>query len=222
MAEELRTNKTGKQSEWTKDEILAGLQHFCKINGRYPSSLEIDQYEYLPSSRSIQRRYGGLVTLRSELIPESASSFTRGKIRSAVAKEAYHRAALYEEEFFKFLCTHFDPVAIHEHKIMRPGNIASDFYIYLDENSGIVIDLFYAKDKHSLNGVINIKQKRYSSLPFKVIFVLVGNSNIDIAALRGMLSLRLNSLPYHLTVDTEANFKSSTIFQIKKHSKYSK
>jgi len=209
-------------NNWTKDQILAGLQHFYSINKRYPTALEIDDFEYLPSSRSIQRTYGGLVALRKELIPESYSDYTQGKYRSSIAKETWYRATKYEEEFYDFLCSHFDSVAIHEHKIMRPGNISSDYYVYLDEDNGVVIDLFYAKDIHSLRGVLNIKKNRYQSLPYKTIFVLVGNDELGVDVIRKLVQRRKIPLPSNILVDSEANFKASTVHQIKKLSKYSR
>lgn len=221
--EVLRTARTGHQgAEWTKSEILAGLNHFFKLNGRYPTAREIDVFEYLPSSRSIQRKYGGLVLLRKELIPTSHANYTQGSYRSSVASQTWHRAAKYEEEFYDFLCQHFDPIAIHEHKVMRPGNVTSDYFIYLNKDRGIVLDLFYAQDMHSLGGVINIKLKRYKSLPFKTIFILVGNEQIAINQIHQFLSRRQSSLPQNILVDTEHNFKNSTINQIKALSAYAK
>lgn len=207
---------------WTKTQVLAGLEHFYELYKRYPTAREIDAFEYLPSSRSIQRQFGGLVVLRSELIPNSHSSFTRGVYRSARAKESWHRAAKYEEEFYHFLCQCFDTVAIHEHKVMRPGNISSDYYIYFDENNGVVIDLFYAKDLFSLSNVVNIKLKRYANLPYETYFVLVGNGSIMIDDIQKMIANRKIPLPSQISVDTEQNFKSSTILKLKNKSKFSR
>lgn len=217
-----RLSKAGHQQNWTKEEVLVGLQYFYQINSRYPTAREIDNFQYLPSSRSIQRQFGGLVVLRKELIPESHSDFTRGTYRSSIAAETWQRAAQYEEEFYDFLCQNFDPVAIHEHKVMRPGNVSSDYFIYLTPDKGIVLDLFYAKDLYSLRGVVTIKQKRYSSLPYKVIFILVGNNDIEIQEIRDMLNRRKSPLPKHILVETEYNFKRQAVFQIKKLSQYSK
>jgi hypothetical protein len=222
MGLELRISKSGAQQNWTKEEVLAGLNHFYKLYSRYPTAHEIDTFEFLPSSRSIQRQFGGLVVLRKELIPRSHSNYTQGSYRSSMASKTYKRAAKYEEEFYQFLCVHFDPIAIHEHKIIRPGNVASDYFIYFSANKGIVIDLFYAQDMHSLGGVVNIKLKRYSSLPFKTIFILVGNELIDIDTIRKYLSRRKVPIPFNILVDTENNFKVSTINQLKALSIYSR
>jgi SAM-dependent MidA family methyltransferase len=100
--------------------------------------------------------------------------------------------------------------------------VASDYFIYFSANKGIVIDLFYAQDMHSLGGVVNIKLKRYSSLPFKTIFILVGNELIDIDTIRKYLSRRKVPIPFNILVDTENNFKVSTINQLKALSIYSR
>lgn len=221
MSSDLRVSKTGDQLSWTKQEILAGLQHFYKLNNRYPTALEIDSFEYLPSSRSIQRSFGGLVILRKELIPNSQSDYTQGGYRSAIAKKTWDRAAKYEEEFYNFLTYHFEALTIHEHKIMRPGNISSDFFVYLDERSGIIIDLFYAKDMFSVVGVINIKAKRYARLSYPTYFILVGNNQISLQEISILVGNKKSPLPSHISVDTEAHFKESTIYQLKRQSKFS-
>jgi len=218
----LRIARLGNQDgKWTRSQISAGLQKFYEVYGRYPTSREIDAFEYLPSARSIQRKYGGLISIRKELIPESHADYTKGAYRSAKAKESWHRAAKYEEEFYNFLLEHFDPVAVHEHKIMRPGNIASDFYIYTSESDGVVIDLFYAQDLFSLSSIVSIKLKRYVGLPYRIIFVLVGNQTITAQRIQKLMLNRISSLPKNISIDTEANFKSATIFAIKRNSKYS-
>ena len=51
---------------WTKENILNGLRKFFDDTGRYPTATEIDQNEYLPSSRQIQRAFGGLRNLRKD------------------------------------------------------------------------------------------------------------------------------------------------------------
>lgn len=220
MDSSLRVSRIGDQLGWTKEEILAGLQHFNKLYNRYPTALEIDAFEYLPSSRSIQRSFGGLVVLRKELIPESQANYTQGKYRTAIAKRTWDRAAKYEEEFYNFLTSQFKSIAIHEHKIMRPGNICSDFFVYLDEREGVIIDLFYAQDMFSLIGVINIKLKRYAPLPYKTYFVLVGNDRITSENISRKIKNRKIPLRSNIFIDTEKNFKLETILQLKTVSQF--
>lgn len=221
MNSSLRRARVG-QKNWTKEQILAGVEYFFELYGRYPTAIEIDRFEYLPSSRSIQRSYGGLVSLRVELIPESHADFTKGSYRSNVAKMANHRAQKYEEEFYNFLSLHFDFIAIHEHKVIRPGGISSDYFVYFDENKGAVIDLFYAQDIRSLAGIIGIKLKRYILLPYEIYFILVGNPAITKEQIDILIARRKIALPSHITIDTEYNFKHSSVLKLKLRSKYSR
>lgn len=82
----LRSNIVVQKKRWTDDELLAGFQNYYESYGHYPSAHEIDAYDYLPSSRSIQRSYGGLPKLRKRLLPAAEHDYTRGPKRSAKAK----------------------------------------------------------------------------------------------------------------------------------------
>jgi hypothetical protein len=74
---------------------------FYDQHNRYPTSNEIDAFEYLPTSRTIQRSHGGLVNLRKKLLLGEISDHTTGDYRSEVARKADKRAKHYEEEFYK-------------------------------------------------------------------------------------------------------------------------
>ena len=50
--------------KWDLNKIRYGLEEFYKLNKRYPLALEIDRYPLLPSSRQVQRKFGGLKELR--------------------------------------------------------------------------------------------------------------------------------------------------------------
>ena len=78
----LRKQTNYKQSKWTIKQIKAGLELYKELNGNYPSSHEIDTFEYLPSSRSIQRSLGGLEKVREALgFDLSLTNLTKGTIR---------------------------------------------------------------------------------------------------------------------------------------------
>ena len=44
----------------TLKSVKNGFEKYYSLNGRYPTALEIDRCEYLPSSRQIQRNWGGV------------------------------------------------------------------------------------------------------------------------------------------------------------------
>jgi hypothetical protein len=222
--EHLRKNKIGNQPLWTDNQLGAGFKYYFQLHGRYPAAGEIDSFDYLPSARSIQRTHGGLINLRKRLFPNEESDHTRGELRRKKASEGDRRASLYEEEFYNYLLDHFEEIAIHEHKVIRPGNVASDVFIYLDKFSkgGIVIDLFYAQDLVTLLKIVNIKLKRYATLPYDVYFILVGNPKISNFDINRRIENRHIPLPTHITVMTGQSFKDTVINAVKEKSNYTK
>lgn len=207
----LRKNKVGNQSPWSDNELLAGFTYFYEQYGRYPSSHEIDAFDYLPSSRSIQRSYGGLQQLRRRLIPDGIDNFTRGEYRKNIASKTFATGRALEALFYGYLTTIFKEIAIHEHKLIRPGNVSCDFYIYLNENSGIVTDIFYADSIINLVNIVNIKVKRYILVQEETYLIVVGNQQIEQAAIDRKISNRQEPLPSHIKIVSEQHFKDTII-----------
>lgn len=218
----LRRYAVGFQQPWAKKELLAGLQHFQRLHGRFPTAQEIDSFPYLPSSRSIQRAYGGLVALRKELLPQEIANYTTGVHRSEKAHIAYTNSRNYEDTFYKYLIDNFAEIAVHEHKVIRPGSVSSDFYIYLSPNTGIVVDIFYADSLRNLVNVVNIKLKRYVLISQETYLVVVGNEAIDAGELVAKMGNKKHPLPRHISVLTEHEFKALVIPELKARSTYGK
>ncbi|MBP6917089.1 hypothetical protein KBB76_02735 [Candidatus Saccharibacteria bacterium] len=217
-----RIAKVGSQEQWTKEEIKAGFEYYKELYNKYPSALEIDEFPYLPSSRSIQRTFGGLVKLRKELFPDEVSDYTRGSYRSKIAGQSYLNSTSLEADMFDFLTTHFLEIAVHEHKVIRPGNVNSDFYIYLNNSTGVVIDIFYAENIRSLISVVNIKVKRYSLISQKTLLVVVGKPDIFQSDKNEKNKKKKNPPPPPLPVFFKKYFKEVAVPKIKQYSKYSK
>lgn len=194
---------------WSLDNIKDGLEYFRDINGLYPTSKEIDNFDYLPSARSIQRTFGGLVKVRKQLGLDGPYDHTKGKTRSAKAQEADKRAKAYEEEFFNFLSGQFGEMRVHEHKVVRPGDVSCDFFVYTTMNEGVVLDLFYAADLINVSKVVNIKYKKYLSVQFSVLFIVVGNENISQQEIDRMIENRKTPLPNFMRVLNERTFKAN-------------
>ncbi len=196
-------------SKWSLEQIKDGLEKYKGIYGRYPSTLDFDKVDYLPTSRYIQRNLGGVVRLRKLLKLDCEADYTKGSLRSSVAKESYKRAGIYEEYFYKYLISKVDEIRVHEHKIMRPGNICCDFFIYnIKGDSGIVVDLFYAQDMYSLARIVNIKLKRYKYLQKEVFFVNIGNFKIEQPEIDKLILNKKISLPKNIKVLNESSFKT--------------
>lgn len=150
-----------------------------------------------------------LLGFKEELIDH-----TKGPLRSVKAKLMYANAVDYETEFYKYLITKLPEVRVHEHKILRPGHVCCDFFIYTSNNNGYAIDIFYAQDLFTLQRIIRIKYLRYSEIKFKVYFVVVGNNSIKQGEIDLLLKNRKIKLPDHIVVTTESDFKNMNIIAL--------
>ncbi len=194
---------------WSLENVRDGLEYFKEVNGHYPTSREVDNFEYLPTARTLQRSFGRIVKVRKSLNLSGPHQFSKGKTRSLKAQEADKRARAYETEFFYFLNSKIEEIRIHEHKVLRPGDVSCDFFVYTTEKEGVVLDLFYAADILNVANILNIKYKRYLNVVHPIIFIIVGNENIDQAALDKMVKNRRSSLPNTMRIMTETHFKSN-------------
>jgi hypothetical protein len=93
-----RTNNPN-DDRWNLQNLKDGFEYFFELYNRYPTVKEIDTFEYLPTSRTIQRSFGGLMSLRKELGLDSPTNFSSGVTRSNKAREVDKRAKKYEEDF---------------------------------------------------------------------------------------------------------------------------
>ncbi len=217
----LRSCHVRPKGIWTYEEIKEGFEEFFKEFNRYPTALEIDAYEYLPSSRSLQRTFGGLVQVRKKLFPDQIHDYTTGEHRSKVASNNFKRAQDYEEAFYDRLAQNFKPLAVHEHKVMRPGRIACDFFLYTNDIEGVCIDLFYAKDAFSLAGVINNKIRRYSVLRCPIIFILLHDGSLSSSILNAQLKNKKLQIPDNITIMNSDTFWEEHVYELKDHSIFS-
>jgi hypothetical protein len=204
-----KEGNTSRIDKWSIDNLRDGFNYFFELNGHYPTSRDVDNFEYLPTRKTLERSFGGITKLRETLGLDIPKDYRTGIMRSNVAANADKRARKYEEEFYKYLTSKIPEIRVHEHKIIRPGDTAADFFIYTSDTAGIVIDLFYAMDIYSLLGIINIKFKKYVNVKFPVYFVLVGNEDITQEIIDDKMNNRKNQLSSHIQVLTEENFKKS-------------
>lgn len=181
----LKKRDGNKSRSWTDEELKGGFEYYFRMHKHYPTALDIDNFEYLPTSRSIQRNYGGLETLRSRL-GLKVSHYGKGKQRAGRSGTIINRSFQLEEQFYDFLKSHFKPVFIHEQRPIRPQNLRVDYFIFTDpsnkniNNQGFIIDIFYADNRHNLRTIVNIKLKKYKQLDYKTHFVVIpAKTDID-------------------------------------------
>lgn len=203
---ELKEQKQNNgRTKWSKENFLAGFNKFFDDYGHYPTANEIDTFKYLPSSRQIERAYGGLVRLRKDLNLK-ITNFSIGKSRSKMCFLINERGGNAEREFEKILVNKFGEHFVHVEKIVGATKNRVDFYIY-SQNYNFCIDVYHAKDFINLKKIINIKEKKYSNIKEDVYFI---NLNEDIGVteemLRGCISNKKNKISDNIKLITKNDF----------------
>ena len=193
----LRIQKNGWQSPWTLEELKSGLEHFFKEYGHYPTATEVDAYQYLPSARSIERRFGGLVGLRQKLDLGDNHDFRTGAHSSARAYTITARAHSVERDVYDFLVKRFGKQFVHREFFFTDDHrTRADFFVY-DSGKGFCVDVFYPGSVRNLTGCLNIKLKKYtgttSVLDYPVIFLQM-NKDIPQERLEALLKSKTRPL----------------------------
>lgn len=160
------------RSTWTIEKIKEGFERFRQEHGRLPIAPEIDRLDYLPSSRQIQRKFGGLEKLRSVLGYED-TNFGKGKYRSQIAFRTNKKGREVELELEKMLRKKFNEVFVHTERIFDDSKNRVDFYVY-SPNGIFGIDVFYTETIQDLQKNINIKIDKYLHFPYQL-FLVVAN-----------------------------------------------
>lgn len=185
--------KQSKQVEnsaapWSKENILAGFQKFFVEKNRYPTADEIDAYEYLPSSRQIQRSFGGLVNIR-KLLGMEIADYGIGPNRSKISFEINKRGGMGEKEMEELLVKHFGEHFVHVekplYKYLKPEvalnkgtKNRADFLIFA-KNYTFCVDVFYTTQNfRQLTANVNIKSKKYANLLIDVFLVNLNETGV--------------------------------------------
>ena len=193
---------------WTIEKIKKGLEDFYKEHNRYPTCTEIDQSTKLPSSRQIQRRFGGIPNLRIKLELKGQSDFTKGVHSSERAYMINHRAHKVEKEVHTYLIKTFGEPFVHREFFFNDdARTRTDFYVYY-KGGNFSIDVFYPNNILNLNGCLNSKLKTYNGLQieYPIIFLMM-NDSISKEQIGKLLANKKNKLKDNQIVMTFDQFK---------------
>lgn len=214
-----RKQKQGKQRNWQLRDIKSGFELFYKEHNRYPTATEVDSFKYLPSSRSIQRSFGGLVVVRKDLELSGQKDFTKGKHSSERAKKINKRAHKIEKQVHEYLVDIFGLESVHrEYFFTDDRRTRTDFFIY-SKNGNFSVDVFYPADKHNLIGCLNNKMRIYSGdlmLQYPVIFLQMNEmiSEEDMMAILKRKKNKLRKYQYLMGYNKFKEFcKNKTLLQ---------
>lgn len=151
---------------WSKERIKSAFDEFIKLNGRLPTAPEIDRSSALPSSRQIQRKFGGLRALRKEF-GYDVTDLSNGVFRSQIAKSCGQRGLNAERLLEEKLIDKFGELFVHTEKLYGPGKNRVDFFVYT-QNSNFGIDVFTTETVRDLQKNINIKIDKYLDFPSEI------------------------------------------------------
>lgn len=162
---------------WTIEKIQKGLERYKQEHARYPTGPEMDVCDYLPSSRQIQRSFGGLKGLREKLGLDIID-FRKGALRSQAVAQIGQRGHEWENHIERMLAKKFGEVYVHREQPLNQIFYA-DFVVYA-QGITIAIDVFYPRSFHSFIRNLQIKLKHYSRLSISYpLFLVYLNDQID-------------------------------------------
>lgn len=203
-----------KKEHWNEQKILENIKLFYKNNGHFPSAYKIDECNYLPSSRHIQRRFKGLINLRKKLRGIENSDLRKGKSRSSQMSRINNRSLNLENELGKKLIKRFGEPFVHFQKPISNTKRRYDFYVYC-KNKKFAIDVFYPAHIKSINNIINIKLKEYPEKLLRIYFICM-NREFTQAILNEILNNRVTKLPKNIELFNINYFLDEIIQKYKK------
>lgn len=178
---------------------------YKKIYNKYPTSQEIDDSKDMVTSKTIQRRFGGVKNCR-KLLNHSILNYSQGKTRSDTSSNSMALSINDENEMQAFLVSLFGnrPNVCGQEPYVEFNNIKrSNFGVY-HKDGHFFVEIFTAKDKWSLSGCINHKQKKLIGLDIKdTVYFVAKQTLID-----SLVKNKKNKLPPNVVVISDKNFKN--------------
>lgn len=193
---------------WTEEQVRVGFERFFQKQGRLPTAPEIDKISYLPASRTIQRRFGGLEKIRKKLgyaETKFGLHFGKGRYRSTTVVGLNKAALAAERRVERLLIKKFGEPFVHVEKRVGEGKNRVDFFVY-SESVHFGIEVIYPGSFENLQKNINLKIDRYTKIHFFVIF-LVANKNYSQKRINKWLANKKKSLPKKCRVYSLEVFK---------------
>ena len=146
--------------------------------GEYPSSLDFDNKNLLPSAKTIQRKFGSLKKFR-EMMGLEVTNYTTGDTRRKMIKVTHDRARKYEYELFsKLTLKHHNPrkgVVVQREPVISQHDEENGVYGYRRADIGInrffsdgvktqYIDFFHSSTKQSVQSCVRVKLNKIENL----------------------------------------------------------
>lgn len=197
------------KQKYTDEYLVQWFKDFIDKNKRVPTAIDIQNSLSMPSVKTLDRRYGGIVAFRQKF--GLGGDCRKGEIRSALAKSINKMAYYQENEIYIFLINKFDKMRVHRYAFINDiSQYKCDYKIFLEDGTSILIDVFCPSRIDTLTGCVNIKYKKYRSVTCDFYFVCL-NETMKQHHIDDWKEKRKNKLPDNfkiMAIDTFKNFIS--------------
>ncbi len=193
----------GKYKLWRLENLKEGIDRFYRENSRFPTVSDLDNIDYLLSSRWIQTKFGGMVKVRKDLGYTDAHLGT-GKYRSVIARQVNETGLGFEHEIEKFLIDKFGEPFVHIQKRVGNHRDRIDLFVY-NRTENFAVDVTNTTGHfRNLQGNINTKIRKYKDLKIKLYIVV--NSSFDQGKVDEWIVKKTIPLPFGWKIVTKENF----------------
>lgn len=201
----------GHYKIWKLENLKEGIDRFYQENGRFPSVSDLDNIDYLPSSRWIQMRFGGIVKVRKDLGYIDVH-LGRGKYRSVIAQQINNSGLKFEHEIQRILIDKFGEPFVHIQRRIGDYKDRIDFFIF-NKTENFAVDVTNtAGHFRNLQGNVNNKIHKYKNLNLKLYIVV--NTPFDQIKIDNWVLKKIIPLPHNWKVVTK-NIFIDTLKQFK-------
>ena len=193
----------GKYKLWKLENLKEGIDRFYQENNRFPTVSDLDNIDYLPSSRWIQVKFGGMVKARKDL-GYTDTHLGIGKYRSEIARQINEAGLDFEHEIEKFLIDKFGEPFVHVQGRMGNRRDRIDFFVY-NKTKNFAFDVTNTTGHfRNLQGNINTKIHKYKDLKLK--FYIVVSSSFEQNKIDEWIVKKTIPLPSGWKIVTKENF----------------
>lgn len=165
---------------WNLGNILEGFRYFFELNNRWPIHTDLQECRFLPTAKSIERKFGGIKRIRG-LLGLQETDLARGVHRSGISKRIWARGRNLEQIVYKELLRVFHEPFVHNQSrfFFLDKEVRVDFLVY-HQGGKFAVDVFHAdENKARYKNNIRMKLLVYKNFPEKL-FIVSGNPEIAV------------------------------------------
>ncbi|MEO5499019.1 MAG: hypothetical protein ABIR46_00800, partial [Candidatus Saccharimonadales bacterium] len=164
-------------TRWNLEVIKQGIDAYREEFGYFPTAFDFDKCSYLPSARQVQRSFGGLESLRTQLGYKELN-YTKGALRRSRSIAGFTNGTLAEDELEKLLIEFFGEPYVHTQKrYYKDHKNRYDFFIYYQEGY-LGVDIFTTSRIEYIGPNLRHKITKYRNVPQStpIIFVVASEN----------------------------------------------